>query len=145
VADEQMFQQRINFLVLIAAQFRILVERKIVVPSNSPGLEHCRHSLSTQPFVLFAHHFRPHGATFYNCAVARQRYFRTTARSRRKRSPVSIFICSPAASRRRALMLHECLWQRFERLPDAIAESSSEGCLLLRVPEIGIYEGSSLV
>lgn len=93
MADQQVFQQRINFLVLIAAQFRILMERKIVVPANSPGLEHCRHSLVAQSFVLFAHHLRPHGATFYNCPKARQRYFRTTARSRRKRSPVSIFIC----------------------------------------------------
>jgi hypothetical protein len=93
VADEQVFQQRINFLVLIAAQFRILVERKIIVPANFPGLEHCRHSRLAQPFVLFAHYLRPHGATFYNGAQARQRYFRTKVRSRRKCSPVSIFIC----------------------------------------------------
>lgn len=93
MADEQVFQQRIDFLVLIAAQFRILVERKIIVPANSPGLEHCRHSFVAQSFVLFAHHLRPHGATFYNCAKARQRYFRTTVRSRRKCCPVSIFIC----------------------------------------------------
>ncbi|MFY9801835.1 MAG: hypothetical protein WAK78_06280 [Candidatus Acidiferrales bacterium] len=94
VADEQMLQERINFAVLIAAYFGILMEGKIVAPANSLRLENRRHGLVSQPFMLLAHDFQPHGAQFYSCSESTQRYFRTTGRSPRRSSTLSFFFCS---------------------------------------------------
>jgi hypothetical protein len=66
VASQQMQQQGVGLLVCVPAQFDILVKRHILIPANLFRLQDYRHSVNSQSFVFRAHHFRPHGARFYN-------------------------------------------------------------------------------